>query len=354
MIIVTGATGVPNGGTVDELLNRVPADEIVVVARDTAKAQSFADRGVAVRRGDYADPDSLPVAFAGVDQLLLVSSSDPGADAVSLHRAAIDAAVTAGVQRILYTSHQGAALDTPFGPGRDHAATEQLLADSGVAWTSLRNGFHAHSLNWLMGPWRETGSFAVPADGPVSWTAREDAAEAAAVILASNGAYDGPTTLTASAAPTFEEIAAIASELTGSTIEVTFAGSGRLGRRPGRRRAEGVHGPLHPRHVPGRFRGLLRRSRSAARHIARPPTADRARPSHPTNRLRASLPRPGRPGSQRCVCAAPNKAPPARPALTEHWTGIADRNAVGSRVDALSRSIRDARHLPGPGNSTLG
>ncbi|MEP7091239.1 MAG: hypothetical protein ABI776_14160 [Nocardioidaceae bacterium] len=71
-----------------------------------------------------------------------------------------------------------------------------------------------------MGPWRETGSFALPADGPVSWTAREDAAEAAAVILASNGAYDGPTTLTASAAPTFEEIAAIASELTGRTIEV--------------------------------------------------------------------------------------------------------------------------------------
>jgi hypothetical protein len=29
---------------------------------------------------------------------------------------------------------------------RDPAATEQLLADSGVAWTSQRNGFYAHSL----------------------------------------------------------------------------------------------------------------------------------------------------------------------------------------------------------------
>ena len=175
---------------------------------------------MAVRRGDYADPDSLPRAFEGADQLLLVSSSDPGADAVSLHRAAIDAAVTAGVGRILYTSHQGAAPDTPFGPGRDHFATEQILAESGVAWTSLRNGFYAHSLHWLTGPWRETGVIAVPADGPVSWTAREDAAEAAAVILASNGAYDGPTTLTASAAPTFEEIAQVASELAGRKIEL--------------------------------------------------------------------------------------------------------------------------------------
>jgi len=220
MIVVTGATGALNGATVDHLLQRCPAEDVVVAVRDPTRAGSFADRGVAVRRANYADPRSLPGAFDGADQLLLVSSSDPGADAVSLHRAAIDAAVTAGVGRILYTSHQGAAPDTPFRPGRDHAATEQLLAESGVAWTSLRNGFYAHSLDWLLGPWRETGVITVPADGPVSWTAREDAAEAAAVILASGGAHDGPTTLTAAAAPTFTDIAAIASELTGRTIEL--------------------------------------------------------------------------------------------------------------------------------------
>jgi NAD(P)H dehydrogenase (quinone) len=219
MIVITGATGALNGATVDHLLERVPAQDIAVVARDVAKARRFADRGVAVRHGDYADPTSLPGAFHGADQLLLVSSSDPGADAVSLHRTAIDAAVAAGVGRILYTSHQNAALDTPFKPGRDHAATEQLLAESGVAWTSLRNGFYLHSLNWLMGPWRETGVLTVPGDGPVSWTAREDAAEAAAAILTSNGAYDGPTTLTASAAPTFEDIATIASQVTGRTVK---------------------------------------------------------------------------------------------------------------------------------------
>jgi len=219
MIVITGATGALNGATVDHLLDRMPASEIIVAVRDTAKAQRFADRGVAVRRGDYADPDSLPDAFQGADQLLLVSASDPGADAVSLHRTAIQAAVTAQVGRILYTSHQGAAADTPFGPGRDHAATEQLLAESGIAWTSLRNGFYAHSLNWLMGPWRETGVISVPADGPVSWTAREDAAEAAAVILASNGAYEGPTTLTASTAPTFQDIAVIATQITGRDVQ---------------------------------------------------------------------------------------------------------------------------------------
>ncbi len=86
-------------------------------------------------------------------------------------------------------------------------------------WTALRNGFYAHGLNWLIGTWRQTGVITVPADGPVSWTAREDAAAAAAIILVSNGAYEGPTTLTASTALTFEQIATIASELNGRTTE---------------------------------------------------------------------------------------------------------------------------------------
>ncbi|MFE6888069.1 SDR family oxidoreductase [Streptomyces sp. NPDC057694] len=218
MIIVTGATGALNGATVDHLLEHLPASEIAIVARDTAKAERFARQGIEVRYGDYAAADSLPEAFADADQLLLVSSNDPTADATALHRTAVHAAVEAGAKRILYTSHQAAAPDNPFAPGRDHFATEQILAASGTPWTSLRNGFYAHSLLWLAGPWRETGVIAVPGDGPVSWTARSDAAEAAALILTSPGAHEGPVTLTAPAAPTFAEIADVASELSGRTV----------------------------------------------------------------------------------------------------------------------------------------
>ena len=107
MIIITGGTGALNGATTDHLLAHIPADGIAVVTRDPHRASHLADRGVEVRRGDYADPASLPAAFDGADQLLLVSSNDPFADAVALHRAAIDAAVDVGVGRILYTSHQG-------------------------------------------------------------------------------------------------------------------------------------------------------------------------------------------------------------------------------------------------------
>ncbi|MEV0842480.1 NAD(P)H-binding protein [Actinocatenispora sera] len=224
MIVITGATGALGGAAADRLLRTLPADQLAVVVRDPARAWRFAARGVQVRYGDYREADSLPTAFEGADQLLLVSSSDPAADAVGLHRVAIDAAVKAAVGRIAYTSHQGAALDSPFGPGHDHAATELLLAESGLAWTSLRNGFYAHSLAWLLGPWRETGVVAVPGDGPVSWTAREDLAEAAAAVLASDGGYDGPITLTAAAAPTFAQLAATAAELTGRPIGFEVVG----------------------------------------------------------------------------------------------------------------------------------
>jgi NAD(P)H dehydrogenase (quinone) len=218
MIIVTGATGALNGATVEHLLKVVSADQIGVSVRDVTKARHLAERGVRVRRGSYDDPAALLDSFEGAGQVLLVSSSDPGADAPVQHRAGIDAAVAAGARRILYTSHQGAGLDSPFKPARDHAATEALLADSGTAWTSLRNGFYAHTLDWLLGPWRETSIIEAPADGPVSWTDRGDEAEAAAVILARQQPFDGPVTLTAGAAVTFGDIAGMASELTGREI----------------------------------------------------------------------------------------------------------------------------------------
>jgi len=224
MIVITGATGVLNGATVEQLLKRIPADQIGVSVRDTGKAQHFADRGVRVRRGSYADPAALRDSFEGADQVLLVSSNDPAADSVELLRVGIEAAVAAGSGRILYTSHQHTGADSPFFPARHHAATEELLADSGAAWTSLRNGFYAHSLDWLLGPWRETGVIATPADGPVSWTERADEAAGAAVILAGGRPFDGPVTLTASAAVTFDEIAQIASELTGRDIRRVVVG----------------------------------------------------------------------------------------------------------------------------------
>ncbi|MBW8089984.1 NAD(P)H-binding protein [Streptomyces hygroscopicus subsp. hygroscopicus] len=218
MIVVTGATGGLGGATVEHLLHRIPADQIGVSVRDAAKAQHFADRGVRVRQGSYEDPAALRDSFAGAEQVLLVSGNDPAADMVSLHRNAIDAAVAAGTRRILYTSQQGAVPGNPYRPSDIHIATEAILAGSGVAWTALRNGAYG-PLDQVLGPWRRTGEIAQPEDGPVPYTDRADIAEATAVILAGDRSFDGPVTLTAPTAVTFDDVATIASDLTGRTIK---------------------------------------------------------------------------------------------------------------------------------------
>jgi uncharacterized protein YbjT (DUF2867 family) len=224
MIVITGATGALNGATVEHLLKLVPADQVGVSVRDVDKARHLADRGVRVRRGSYDDPAALRDSFEGADQVLLVSSNDLAADHVAQSAAAIEAAVAAGARRILYTSHQNADAASPFMAAPAHAAAESALASSGVAWTSLRNGFYAHSLDWLLGPWQADGVIAAPADGPVSWTERADEAEAAAVILAGPRSFDGPVTLTAASAVTFDDIAVTASRLTGREVKRVVLG----------------------------------------------------------------------------------------------------------------------------------
>ena len=76
---------------------------------------------------------------------------------------------------------------------RDHAATEEGLRQSGLAWTALRNGFYASSSLLFLGDALKTGVLEMPADGKVSWTAHADLAEAAAIVLANEGKYEGPT-----------------------------------------------------------------------------------------------------------------------------------------------------------------
>ncbi|WP_328387420.1 SDR family oxidoreductase [Nocardia sp. NBC_00416] len=220
MIIVTGATGQLGRRIVESLLARVPAEQVGVSVRDPRKAQDLADRGVRVRQGSFTDPDSLSHAFEGADQVLLVSVDKLGVEAVRQHRTAIEGAVAAGAHRILYTSHMGADRDSQFEPCRDHAIDEEVLQTCGVPFTSLRNGFYAASAMRFFVQAIETGQLVLPADGAVSWTAHVDLADAAAAILAEEGRFDGPTPpLTAAQAIDFEEIAALATRLTGRTIK---------------------------------------------------------------------------------------------------------------------------------------
>lgn len=132
MIIVTGANGQLGRGVVEQLLQRVPADQIGVSVRETQKAKELEERGVRVRQGDYDDPGSLVHAFERASQVLIVSTNVLGEEAVRQHRTAIDMAKEAGASRILYTSHMSASPTSHAPFAVDHAATEEALKASGV------------------------------------------------------------------------------------------------------------------------------------------------------------------------------------------------------------------------------
>lgn len=225
MILITGATGQLGAAVVERVLSRMPAERIAVSVRDAGKAADLSRRGVKVREGDFADAAGLAKAFAGAEQVLIVSANKLGDEARRLHRNAIVAARTAGVRRILYTSHAGARAGSPFLPADQHAATEADLADSGLPYTALRHGFYAESCLFMVGDGLRAGEVRTPEDGPVAWTARVDLAEADAAILAAAGQWDGITApLTAGQAVTMAELAAIASEVTGREVRHTVVG----------------------------------------------------------------------------------------------------------------------------------
>lgn len=183
MIVVTGANGHLGRLIVERLLELVPASEIGVSVRNPESAQALADQGVRVRRGDFNDPASLVEAFEGADRVLIVSSDTIGPERVQQHRTAIDAAVKAGVGRILYTSTTDASPESPFLPAPDHAATEAIIRESGLPFTIVRNSLYADIVPLLIGNARESGVLPAPADLPIAFAARQDLADAAAALL---------------------------------------------------------------------------------------------------------------------------------------------------------------------------
>lgn len=184
---VTGATGGLGRGIVTSLLERgVDPAHVVAVVRDPAKAADLADRGVALRVGDYDRPDTLATAFEGVDVLVLVSGSDPG-KRIPQHTAAIEAATAAGVGRIVYTSAPQADTSS-FSLVDDHRATEELLQTTTVTYTVLRNNWYVENYTRDLDALLARGSAIGSAhDGLVGVALRADYAEAAAAAALESG-----------------------------------------------------------------------------------------------------------------------------------------------------------------------
>lgn len=182
--LVTGASGQLGRLTIDHLL-KVGAGPIIATTRSPEKLAEYAARGVDVRGGDFDDPSSLARAFAGARRMLMISTDDllPG-KRFEAHRAAIAAAVLAGVQHLVYTSLTNPGPDSPIPFAADHDQTEAELRACGLPHTILRNNLYT-DLFLMSGPQAAATGHLVAAagNGTVGYVTRDDCARAAAAAL---------------------------------------------------------------------------------------------------------------------------------------------------------------------------
>ncbi|GAA1722750.1 SDR family oxidoreductase [Isoptericola hypogeus] len=225
LVAVTGASGRLGSRLAFRLAAEGARQRLVV--RDPAQAPRLADGRrlpeceIAVADG-YADADAMRAAFHGVRTVFLVSARE-SADRVALHTATIDAAVAAGVERLVYTSFVGAAPDATFTFARDHWHTEQHLAAvaerSGLRTTVLRDNLYHHALTMFVG---DDGVIRGPAgDGRVASVSHDDVADVATAVILDERPrrHDGATyEVTGPQALTLAEVAATLAEASGRDV----------------------------------------------------------------------------------------------------------------------------------------
>ncbi|MDM3586793.1 SDR family oxidoreductase [Proteus mirabilis] len=206
MIAITGATGLLGQHVIENLLQTVPANQIVAFARGVKKGSSLSQKGVLVRQADYNDKASLITALQGVDKLLLISSSEVGKRTIQ-HRNVIEAAKSADVQFIAYTSILHADR-SPLSLHVEHVETEKMLADSGISYTLLRNGWYTENYLASVPAAIEHGVFLGAAgDGKIASATRADYALAAARVISEEGHIGKVYELAGDEAWTLEQLA---------------------------------------------------------------------------------------------------------------------------------------------------
>jgi NAD(P)H dehydrogenase (quinone) len=218
-LLVTGASGNLGKAVVAEL-RRLGAKKVIAATRTPRRHQELAALGVEEREADFDRPETLQAAFRGAERLLLVSTDSLHAPDVRIkqHRAAIRAAVGAGVEHVVYTSLPNAhPTEGPSIPD-DHFWTEVALFESGLNWTILRNNLYAEVILRFAQFALKTGKLisATQSQGR-SYVTREDCARTAAASLLNctgKAIYD----VTGPASVTHDHIASFLSRLSGKSI----------------------------------------------------------------------------------------------------------------------------------------
>ncbi|QAV27680.1 NAD(P)-dependent oxidoreductase [Neobacillus thermocopriae] len=219
-IVVTGATGQLGGLVIQHLLKKVPASQIIAIARNVEKASALADQGVEVRHGDYDDSESLEKAFAGAAKLLFISSPDTDNTLrIVQHANVVKAARDAGVKHIAYTGYAFAE-EAKLPLAYVHLATEYAIRTTNIPYTFLRNALYTELfVNEGLRASVESGALVTNAgNGIINSVTRNDLALAAATVLTEEGHENKTYNLVSNQPWSFDDLAQILSEVSGKKV----------------------------------------------------------------------------------------------------------------------------------------
>ncbi|WP_190812744.1 SDR family oxidoreductase [Saccharopolyspora pogona] len=218
MIVITGATGHLGRLVIDAVLQRgVPAQQVVAAVREPQKASALAALGLQIREADYDRPDTLTRAFDGADKVLQISGSEVGRR-VPQHKAVVDAAKTAGVRLLAYTSVLHAD-STTLVIAPEHQATEEYIRSCGLAFSLLRNGWYTENYGQAVRQALASGTIIGAAgEGRIASASRVDYAAAAAAVLTTEGHEKTIYELSGDTAWTMSELAAAVTDISGVQV----------------------------------------------------------------------------------------------------------------------------------------
>ena len=213
-IAITGATGHLGRLVISKLKKKIPSENIIALTRSIEKAKEL---DVAVREFDYEKPAILQPALKDVDTLLLISASEIG-KRLSQHKNVIEAAKHSNVKWIVYTSLLHAD-NSSIGLAAEHKGTEELLKETGIALTVLRNGWYTENYtSSVPGAIRGNAFLGCAGKGKISLAARADYADAAVAVLTGSGHSGKIYELAGDNAYTLSDLAAELSRQTGKNI----------------------------------------------------------------------------------------------------------------------------------------
>jgi NAD(P)H dehydrogenase (quinone) len=216
MIAITGATGHLGTMIISNLLKSINANEIVAIVRSPVKTAKLVNKGIILRTGGYEDKNSLIAAFKGIDVLMFISLTDIE-QRLKHHRNIIEAAQSAGIKRLVYTSFIN--IDGQDVIAQQHRYTEKLIKNSGIVFTILRPSLYMDSYIFEIEIAMEKGVYrSTLGESGVAFISRQDIARCAATTLLNENHVGKTYTLTGPRVVTGHDFADVATKLSGKKV----------------------------------------------------------------------------------------------------------------------------------------